>query len=100
MLTITPAHTIWLACQPVDFRKGIDGFAALVRTHLAKDPFGGQCYIFCNSSRTAIKVLLYDGNGFWLCHKRLSRGKFTRWPKSGTTSVRLDGRAFSALLSG
>jgi len=72
MLTITDAHKIYLACQAVDFRKGIDGYAAVCRRQFNLDPFSGHCFIFTNRRRTAIKVLLYDGTGFWLCHKRLS----------------------------
>lgn len=98
MLAITPAHKIYLACQSVDFRKGIDGYAALCRSHLALNPFSGHCFIFTNRRRTAIKVLLYDSTGFWLCHKRLSKGKFSSWPKSPASAVTIDSNQLSRLL--
>lgn len=98
MLTITPEHKIYLACQAVDFRKGIDGYAALCRSHLALNPFSGHCFIFRNRRRTAIKVLLYDGTGFWLCHKRLSKGKFKQWPNSSASAVTINSNQLSLLL--
>jgi len=80
MIQITPHMKIFLAVEPVDFRKGIDGLAALCRTVLGEEPFSGCLFVFLNRSRTAIKVLSYDGQGFWICQKRLSRGKFNWWP--------------------
>jgi transposase len=80
MIPITKDHKIYIACQPVDFRCGIDGYAALCRSKLQLNPFSGHCFIFRNKKRTAIKVLLYHGKGFWLCHKRLSKGQFKKWP--------------------
>jgi len=73
MIAITPEHKIYIACQPVDFRAGIDGYAALCRSKLQGDPFSGHCFIFRNKKGSAIKILLYDGTGFWLCHKRCLR---------------------------
>jgi len=98
MITITPDHRIYLACQAVDFRKGIDGYAALCRGLLQLNPFSGHCFIFRNKRRTAIKVLLYDGTGFWLCHKRLSKGQFKQWPASPASAVVIDSRQLSQLL--
>ena len=72
MLQITPQMKVLVAVEPVDFRKGIDGLAAVCNTSLQQDPFAG----------TAIKVLVYDGQGFWLCQKRLSQGRFHWWPRS------------------
>ena len=71
---------IMLAVEPADFRKGIDGLAGLCRNVLDADPFGGSVFIFRNRKGTSIKVLLYDGQGFWLCQKRLSKGSFRWWP--------------------
>ena len=80
MLQITPQMKILVAVQPVDFRKGIDGLAALCKTSLGQDPFAGTVFVFRNRRATAIKVLIYDGQGFWLCQKRLSAGRFRWWP--------------------
>lgn len=98
MLTITSAHRIYIACQAFDFRMGIDGFAAICRRHFNLDPFSGHCFIFRNRRKTAIKVLLYDQTGFWLCHKRLSRGQFKQWPKSASTVVSINPEHLSQLL--
>jgi transposase len=82
MLQITPHTRILLSVQAVDFRKGIDGLAAVCRSVLKQDPFTGSMFVFRNKRGTAIKILLYDGQGFWLCMKRLSKGRLTWWPES------------------
>jgi len=66
--------------EPVDFRRGIDGLAQLCRERVSSDPFSGTVFVFRNRRATALKILAYDGQGFWLCQKRLSRGKFRHWP--------------------
>lgn len=84
MLQITPHMKILAAVEPADFRRGIDGLAQLCRQALAHDPFTGTVFVFRNRQRTALKVLMYDGQGFWLCHKRLSKGRFPWWPTDAT----------------
>ena len=76
MIQATPQMRILLAVEPADFRKGIDGLAAVCRQVLKKDPFSGYVFVFRNKKANAIKVLMYDGQGFWLCQKRLSKGRF------------------------
>lgn len=76
MIQITPHVRILVALQPVDFRKGIDGLCRVCREVIQKDPFSGTFFIFMNRQRSAIRILSYDGQGFWLCHKRLSSGRF------------------------
>src|SRR5262249_28486349 len=80
MLQITPQMKILVAVEPADFRRGIDGLARLCQQALQEDPFTGAVFVFRNRRGTALKVLMYDGQGFWLCHKRLSRGRFPWWP--------------------
>jgi len=80
MIQITPHMRILVAVEPVDFRAGIDALAAACRKHLLADPFSGGVSVFGNRARTGIKILVYDGQGFWLCHKRLSSGRFAWWP--------------------
>jgi hypothetical protein len=80
MIQITPQMRILLACEAVDFRKGIDGLARICRDALSSDPFSGYLFVFRNKSSTALKILMYDGQGFWLCQKRLSTGRFGWWP--------------------
>jgi hypothetical protein len=69
-----------VAVEHVDFRKGIDGLAGVCRQVLKSDPFSGAVFVFRNRRQTAVKILIYDGQGFWLCQKRLSRGRFRWWP--------------------
>jgi len=89
MIQVTPQMCIRVAIEPADFRRGIDGLARLVREELGSDPFSGGIFVFRNRQATAIKVLVYDGQGFWLCQKRLSQGRFKFWPQAGgETAVR------------
>jgi transposase len=84
MIQVTPQMRILLAVKPVDFRKGIDGLAGVCRQVLRSDPFSGYVFIFRNKKGSAIKILMYDGQGFWLCQKRLSKGRFHWWPDRGS----------------
>ena len=83
MIQITPQMRIMVAVEPADFRRGIDGLARLCKDVLKHDPFSGWVFVFRNRSATALKILVYDGQGFWLCHKRLSSGRFRWWPAGG-----------------
>jgi hypothetical protein len=80
MIQIAPQMRILAAIEPADFRRGIDGLARLCKDVLKHDPLSGWVFVFRNRSATALKVLVYDGQGFWLCHKRLSSGRFRWWP--------------------
>lgn len=82
MLQITPHQKFYLGLEPLDFRKGIDAIAAVCHQKLLTDPMSGILFIFTNRRRTAIKILVYDGQGFWLCLKRFSRGCLAWWPQS------------------
>ena len=99
MIQITPHMRILLAVEPVDFRKGIDGLARLCRVELKSDPFSGYLFIFRNRPKTAIKILMYAGQGYWICHKRLSKGSFKWWPdKSGENLKALDAHELQMLI--
>ena len=71
---------IWLAVEPVDMRRGIDGLSMIVQQTLGQSPCAGSAFVFCNRTRNRIKVLLWDGAGVWLCQRRLHQGRFI-WPK-------------------
>jgi transposase len=86
MIQITPQMRVVVAIEPADFRKGIDGLAQVCKDALRHDPFGGWVFVFRNRLATALKILVYDGQGFWLCHKRLSSGKFRWWPARRTAA--------------
>ena len=101
MIQITPQMRILVAVEPADFRKGIDGLARICREALDRDPFSGGVFVFGNKSRKAVKILVYDGQGFWLCQKRLSQGRFPYWPRSLTAASRtLQAHQLTVLLSG
>jgi transposase len=72
---------ILVAVETVDFRKGIDGLVGICRGTLQMDPFSGCLFVFRNRRGTSIKILMYDGQGYYLCQKRLSNGSFQWWPK-------------------
>ena len=87
MIQIMPQMRILLAVEAVDFRKGIDGLAQVCRGVMEADPFSGYLFVFRNRRKTAIKILMYDGQGFWLAHKRLSSGQFRWWPRGNGEGV-------------
>ena len=98
MLQFTPQHRLLLATQPIDFRKGIDGLAACCRQVLAEDPFSGAFFIFTNKRKTALKILVYDGQGFWLCLKRFSKGHLAWWPDNQASLYPSTAQQLSLLL--
>lgn len=101
MIQVTPQTRVLVAIEPADFRKGIDGLARMCREALASDPFGGAIFVFCNRRRTGVRLLQYDGQGFWLCYKRLSSGRFRWWPSSTQEGTRrLEAHELQVLLWG
>jgi len=101
MIQLTPQMRILVAVDPADFRRGIDGLARMCREVLAADPFSGTVFVFRNRRKTAVKLLVYDGQGYWLCHKRLSTGRFRWWPSQADEAVHaLEAHELSVLLCG
>lgn len=101
MMQLTPQMRILVALEPQDFRKGIDGLCRVCREALSSDPFSGAVFVFRNRRRTSMRLLAYDGQGFWLCHKRWSKGRFRYWPqRSGTTRLELLAHEVQVLLRG
>jgi transposase len=98
MLSVSPKHKVYLAVQAIDFRCGIDGLSALCQKQFTMDPFSGQYFIFRNKKSSAVKILIYDSQGFWLCQKRLSKGTFRHWPKASTSVVMLSSTQLQVLL--
>jgi transposase len=98
MLQLTPQSRILVAIEPVDFRKGIDGLGGLCQRALEHNPLDGAVYVFRNRAGTALKILCYDGQGFWLCTKRLSTGRLRWWPSADTPAARLSARELQILL--
>lgn len=98
MLQVTPHMRILACTQPIDFRKGIDGIAAVCRNHMGQDPHSGTIFLFRSRSKCTIKILMYDGQGFWLCTKRLSKGKFQWWPEDQSASAYIQSWDLQTLL--
>ncbi|MEZ5989269.1 MAG: IS66 family insertion sequence element accessory protein TnpB [Planctomycetota bacterium] len=99
MLSLPPSVRIYLAREPADMRKAIDGLSALTREVLAEDPLSGHLFVFCNRSGNRIKILYWEGSGYWLLHKRLEKGRFP-WPSGPGVKVRLDHAELAAILGG
>jgi len=101
MIALTPHVRVLVCVAPADFRKGIDGLARVCREALLTDPFSGTMFVFRNRRGTAIKILAYDGQGMWLCQKRLSEGRFRYWPGgSGAVHLELLAHQLQVLLAG
>src|SRR4051812_2100935 len=88
MIRVDPRASVMLAIDPADFRLGIDGIARLCEDSLRANPRSGIVFVFRNRARTAMKLLVYDAGGFWLCLRRLSAGTFEWWPRSGRMDER------------
>jgi transposase len=90
---------VLIATKPVDFRKGMDGLAAIVAAELKLEPFSGIVYVFRSKRADRVKLLFWDGTGVCLVTKRLEGGTF-RWPKVEDGVMRLSPAQLSALLEG
>jgi transposase len=92
---------IYLATKPVDMRLGIDGLSALIVQQLGQTPRDGTAYVFTNRARNRIKLVAWDGNGVWLCLRRLHQGHFV-WPHitPDTTACRVSEAQWQWLISG
>ena len=90
---------VYLALGATDMRKSIDGLSILVSQQLTLDPFAGHLFGFCNRSRTIVKLLYWERNGFCLWQKRLERERF-RWPESEAEVMAIGGRELSWILEG
>jgi transposase len=99
LIQITPQLRILVAMEAVDGRKGIDSLAQLCREKLAADPFSGCLFIFRSRSAKSIRILAYDGQGFWLATKRLSKGRFRWWPTGQDASKPLRAHQAQLLLA-
>ena len=90
MIQISPQMRVLVAIEPVDGRKGVDALVRLCQEKLAEDPFSGCVFVFRSRSGSAIRLLCYDGQGYWLAQKRLSCGKFVWWPEGSEPAKALE----------
>ena len=99
MLTLGLTGRIWVCLQPQDGRKGIDGLAAVVTTHLGRDPLSGDLYVFRNRRGDRLKVLAWQGDGFALYLRRLERGTFA-FPTADTAEMSITATELAMILGG
>ena len=99
MIVPSSGVKVLIATRPVDFRKGMDGLAAIVKETLSRDPHGGVIYVFRAKRADRLKLLFWDGTGMVLVAKRLEQGSF-RWPAITDGVMRLSPAQLSALLEG
>lgn len=101
MFGFGPATRIYVAAGATDMRKSFNGLYGLVRDHLGCDPESGHVFLFTNSRRNRLKLLVYDGSGLWVCAKKLDRGCF-RWPdaSSAVKKIVLSYEELALLLGG
>jgi transposase len=99
MIPVSGGVRVYIATRPVDFRKGHDGLAAVVQDTLKLDPFCGAIFVFRSKRADRLKLIVWDGTGLVLAHKRLESSKFA-WPKVADGVMKLTPAQFSALVEG
>ncbi len=99
MLSVPSTVSIFLCTQPTDLRKGFDGLSGIVRGAFGADPLDGSLYLFVNRRRDRIKILHFDGSGYWLYYKLLEAGTFEVIASEGTC-VQIDSTQLAMLLGG
>lgn len=100
MITFDQDLTVCIGLNPIDFRCGLNKLAPLAESLFGKDPKDKVVFVFRNKSRTDIKLILYERNGFFLGHKRLSKGKLSWWPRTEAECHSLDAGELFKLLGG
>ena len=90
---------VWLAVEPIDMRRGIDGLSLRIQQALGRSPCDGSAFAFTNRSGTRLKLLVWDGTGVWLCLRRLHRGHFV-WPRGGDSVCALSAEQWKWLTCG
>lgn len=99
MIGVPNGVRVLIATKPVDFRKGMDGLAALVKEHLRADPFSGAIFVFRAKRADRVKLITWDGTGLCLFAKRLEQGTF-RWPRIEDGTMQLTSAQLAALIEG
>lgn len=99
MISLSPHVRVFLAPGSTDMRKAINALSILVENSLQLDPFSGHLFAFCNNTRTILKVLYWDRNGFCLWQKRLEKHRFT-WPQNGKEVMEIGARELGFILEG
>lgn len=80
MIQVPANASVFVMHDSISFRNGFEGLTAVVRLVLQNEPMDGAWFVFRSKSRQMLRILFYDGSGYWLCTKRLSKGRFSAWP--------------------
>ena len=99
MLDFDFGTKVYLACSSTDLRKGFEGLKLIVKLNHNLDPYSKSMFVFCNRSRTTVKILQWDGSGLWLYIKRLDRGTF-QWPNAPEEVKRVGVKQLQWILQG
>jgi len=83
---LSDGKKVYLSCGATDLRKSIDALSAMVQESFQLDPYDDTLYVFCNRSRDLMKILEWDGDGFWLHTKKLEGGHFP-WPDTAGSAT-------------
>ena len=102
VLSVPAQARVFLACSATDMRKSFDGLCLIIQHEFDRDPYAGDVFTFFNRRRTYVKLIVWDGNGFWLVAKRLEGGTFEDWcpATDASTHVGIDRAQLSMLLEG
>jgi transposase len=99
MIRFPESIQVYVSCEPIDFRRGLDGLLALIESTFGQAPIAPYLFLFCNKHRTKIKAVCWDANGFILLYKRVEVGKF-QFPKNRQGKFVLNRLQLECLLSG
>jgi transposase len=102
MLTFNGNLKVYVALRPCDMRKSFNGLSEVARSTIGIDPAGGAAFLFTNKRRNLIKILYFDGSGYWVVAKRLEKGTFS-WPadiEGGRERITLKPTALAMLTDG
>ena len=101
MLTLGVESRIYLYSSPADMRKGVNGLSGIVRSEFSADPTDGSLFVFINRRRDRLKILHFDGGGFWLYYRLLEAGTFEELANlEDSAYLTIDATELSMLLSG
>lgn len=99
MISLANSFKIYIANAPVDFRKGMDGLAAIVVNEFDLDPYDGAIFVFRSRRADRLKIIVWDGTGLVLVHKRIE-GKGFAWPRISDGTISISKAQFEALFDG
>jgi len=101
MLTLSGRLKIYVYARPTDMRKGVNGLSGIVRSQFAADPTDGSLFVFINRRRDRLKMLYFDGGGFWLYYRLLEAGTFEELSVTGdAAAIEMDATQLAMLLAG